>query len=200
MSKSKLILASTSPFRRMLLDNAGLDFEAIPADIDERGIEAQLRAKGAKPEEVATMLAEAKALAVSMKVPDAMVIGSDQTLSLGQVVFHKPRDIAEAKRHLKLFSGNTHQLNSGVALARAGEIVWSDVSSAKMKVRALSDDFIDRYLENTGKTVLDSVGAYQLEKSGIQLFEAIDGDYFTIVGLPLLPLLAALRNLGAIDG
>lgn len=200
MNETKLILASTSPFRRMLLENAGLEFSTRPADIDERAIEADLAGNGASPEIVARALAEAKALSVSLKEPDAMVIGSDQTLSLEQCVFHKPQTIAEAKEHLQAFSGKTHQLNSGVALAKAGKIIWSDVISARMRVRPLSEAFIDRYLAKIGNSALASVGAYQLEGFGIQLFEEIDGDYFTIVGLPLLPLLGALRNSGAIDG
>lgn len=200
MTETKLILASTSPFRKMLLENAGIEFATRPADVDERAIETGLVSNGASPEVVAKALAEAKALSVSIKEPDAMIIGSDQTLSLEQRVFHKPASSAEAKQQLQFFSGKTHQLNSGVALARAGKIIWSDVTSAKMTVRPLSNAFIDRYLAKIGKSALASVGAYQLEGVGIQLFEAIDGDYFTIVGLPLLPLLSALRDFGAVDG
>lgn len=194
-----LVLASSSPFRRMLMENAGLSFEARAADIDERAVEAGLEGR-ASPQAVALELARAKALDVGNHFPDALVIGSDQTMSLGEKVFHKPRDIAEAKRHLLSLSGRTHRLNSAVALVRNGEVVWEHVSSADMSVRPLSNTFIDRYIGRCGEKLLASVGAYQLEGEGVQLFSAIDGDYFTILGLPLLPLLQALRELQAIDG
>ena len=198
--KPAIILASTSPFRRQLLEQAGLRFEAIGASIDERAIERELAASYATPEEVAASLASAKALEVAARNPGALVIGSDQTLSLGGLVFHKPADRNDARKHLQAFSANTHQLNSAVAIARDGKIVWHHVESAKMTMRHLSPAFIENYLDLVGDKILASVGAYQIEAEGIQLFEKIEGDHFTIVGLPLLPLLAALRNLGAIDG
>lgn len=194
-----LILASQSPFRRMLMENAGLAFSAEAAAIDERAVEAALSERNPTPPEVAAALAVEKAQGVAGRNPGALVIGSDQTLSLEGRVFHKPADMAEAKSHLLSMSGRTHELNCGVALVRDGETLWKHVSIARLTMRPLSEDFVDRHLARVGTRVLASVGAYQLEGEGVQLFERIDGDYFTILGLPLLPLLAKLRNLGAID-
>ena len=195
-----LVLASTSPFRAAILKNAGLDFRAEGAEIDERSVETPLLEADATAEDVAAVLAEAKALDVSQRNPGALVLGGDQTLSLEGKLFHKPADMEEARYHLLSFSGKTHQLWSALALVRDGETVWRHVSVAHMHVRTLSPQFIGRYLARVGDDALKSVGAYQYEGLGIQLFEKIDGDYFTIVGLPLLPLLAELRALGEIDG
>ena len=200
MSKPSLILASSSPFRRQLMQNAGLVFEAHPADIDERTIEAPLAASGATPDQVALALAEAKALDVANRHSGSVVIGSDQTMSLGERVYHKPANRAEAQSHLVSLSGKTHQLNSAVVLARDGEVLWRHVAHARLTVRNLSDDFIETYLDRAGAKALQSVGAYQLEGEGIHLFSQIDGDYFTIIGLPLLPLLAELRSLDLVYG
>lgn len=197
---ASLILASSSPFRRQLLENAGLAFEAIAAKIDERAIETPLEAAGATPDEVALHLARAKALDVSARHPQALVIGSDQTMSLGARVYHKPPTLEAAKDHLLSLSGKTHRLNSAVAFAKSGVIVWEHVAHAHMSVRPLSSAFIDRHLARVGARALQSVGAYQLEGEGIQLFEKIDGDYFTIIGLPLLVMLNELRRMGEIDG
>ncbi len=197
---TSLILASKSPFRAMLLNHAGVMFSAQSAQINERAIEEPMQNAGLSPQQVALALAKAKALDVSNRNPAALVIGSDQTLSLGVEVFHKPEGMAGARRHLQALSGKTHQLNSGVALALAGKIVWEHLSVASLTMRVLSDGFIDRHLARVGERVLSSVGAYQYEGEGVQLFEAIDGDYFTIVGLPLLPLLKQLREWGIIDG
>lgn len=197
---TSLILASSSPFRRQLLENAGLVFEATAAKIDERAIEAPLEAAGATPDEVALHLARAKALDVSALHSQALVIGSDQTMSLGARVYHKPSTLEAAKDHLLSLSGKTHRLNSAVAFAKNGVIVWEHVAHAHMSVRPLSPDFIDRHLARVGTRALQSVGAYQLEGEGIQLFEKIDGDYFTIIGLPLLAMLNELRRMGEIDG
>ncbi|MEZ2130009.1 MULTISPECIES: Maf-like protein [unclassified Sinorhizobium] len=194
-----LVLASSSPFRRMLMENAGLAFEAVAARIDERAIEAPLEKEGAAPDAVALILAKAKAREVSERCPGALVIGSDQTMSLNQLVFHKPKDMSDAENHLRILSGKTHRLNSAIALAKDGVVLWEHLSHAELTMRELSDDFIHLYLHRVGDKVLGSVGAYQLEGEGIQLFSAIDGDYFTIVGLPMLPLLAKLRDLGMID-
>lgn len=196
---TRLILASQSPFRRMLMENAGLAFETQAAEIDERVVEAGLAARNPTPPEVAEALAIEKAMDVARRNPSALVIGSDQTLSLDGRVFHKPADMAEAKSHLMAMSGRTHALNCGIALVRDGEVLWSHVSIAHLTMRTLSEPFITRHLARVGERVLASVGAYQLEGEGVQLFERIDGDYFTILGLPLLPLLAKLRDLGAID-
>lgn len=195
-----LILASSSPFRRMLMENAGLHFQAIAADIDERAIEAPLERNGASPDAVALVLAKAKAKEVSDRFAGSLVIGSDQTMSLGAQVFHKPKTMADAENHLRILSGHTHRLNSAIALALNGDIIWEHVSHADLTMREMSADFIHRHLSRVGDKALSSVGAYQLEGEGIQLFSKIDGDYFTIVGLPMLPLLQQLRELGAIDG
>ncbi|GAA5539589.1 Maf-like protein [Brucella sp. NBRC 113783] len=197
---TRLILASKSPFRSALLKNAGIEFSNESADIDERAVEAPLYETGATPEDVAQVLAEAKALDVSEKNPGAVVIGCDQTLSLGEDIFHKPADMEAAGRQLLQFSGKTHQLNSAVVLVKDGETLCRHVSVARMTMRALSPAFIGRYLGRVGDSALSSVGAYQVEGPGIQLFEKIEGDYFTIVGLPLLPLLAELRKEQLIDG
>ncbi len=197
---TRLILASKSPFRAMLMNNAGLTFTSDAAKIDERALEAPLQDTGVTPEDVALILAEAKALEVSSRHKDALVIGSDQTLSLGDRVFHKPSDMEGARQHLLSLSGKTHQLNSAVVLAINNETVWRHISVARMTMRALAPAFIGRHLAQTGDVVLSSVGAYQFEREGVQLFDKIEGDYFTIVGLPLIPLLAELRNRGAIDG
>ena len=195
----KLILASSSPFRKALLVNAGLDVEAVAADVDERSLEAPFRNSGVSPEDVALVLAEAKAIDVSERRPGKLVLGCDQTLSLGDEVFHKPTDMEGARRHLLALSGRTHQLNSAAVLVRDGTVLWHHVGVANLTMRALSPAFIGRHLARVGKKALASVGAYQIEAEGVQLFEKIDGDYFTIVGLPLLALLAELRKLGAVD-
>ena len=196
----KLILASGSPFRLAMLKNAGVDVEAVPAKVDERALEAPLEDSGASPEDVATILAEAKATEVSERMPGALVLGCDQTLSLGDEVFHKPADMEGARRHLLALSGKTHQLNSAAVLARDATVLWRHVGIANLTMRRLDPAFIGRHLARVGAKALSSVGAYQIEGEGIQLFEKVEGDHFTIVGLPLLPLLTELRSLGAIDG
>lgn len=196
---SSLVLASASPFRRALLENAGLTFDARAAEVDERALERPLEQSGASPVDVALALAEAKAQDVARHFPGAIVIGSDQTMSLGPRVYHKPKDMAEAADHLLSLSGKTHSLNSAIVLVRAGEVLWRHVSTAHMTVRPLTRDFVGRHLKRVGAKALASVGAYQLEGEGIQLFEKIEGDYFTILGLPMLPLLSKLRELGSID-
>ena len=195
-----LILASQSPFRAALLKNAGIQFTSQKANIDERAVEAPLYETGAMPEDVALILSEAKAEEVSQRFPHSLIIGCDQTLSLGSEIFHKPADMDGARRHLLALSGKTHQLNSAVVLVQNGQIVWRHVSVAHMTMRHLEPGFIGRHLARVGDIALSSVGAYQVEGEGIQLFDKIDGDYFTIVGLPLLPLLKELRARGIIDG
>jgi septum formation protein len=196
----KIILASGSPFRLAMLKNAGIDVEAVPAKVDERALEAPLKDSGASPEDVAAILAEAKATEVSERLPGALVLGCDQTLSLGDEVFHKPTDMEGARRHLLALSGKTHQLNSAAVLVRDGAVLWRHVGVANLTMRKLDPAFIGRHLARVGAKALSSVGAYQIEGEGIQLFEKVEGDHFTIVGLPLLPLLTELRSLGAIDG
>lgn len=198
--QQELILASSSASRQMLMRNAGLTFSAIPADIDERALDEQLERDGASPEEVALELAQAKALAVSALYPEALVLGCDQTMALGARVYHKPKTMAEAEAHLLSLSGKVHRLNSAAVLVRHGEVVWQIVSSAELTVRTLNAEFVSRHLQRVGEKALSSVGAYQLEGEGIQLFTSIEGDYFTILGLPLLPLLSKLRDMDVIDG
>lgn len=195
-----IILASKSASRSAILANAGVAFSAVSADIDERAIEDTLAGTGATPADVATVLAEAKALAVSETDREAFVIGADQTLSLDDEILHKAQSMEAARRRLLHLSGHTHQLNSAIVIARNKETVWRHVSVAHMTMRDLSPEFVGRHLGQTGKKVLASVGCYQIEGEGIQLFKAINGDYFTIIGLPLLPLLDQLRRLEAIDG
>ncbi len=197
---TKIILASASPFRRMLMENAGLSFEAHAARIDERAIESRMEDDRSTPDAVAVVLATEKACEVSSRFADAIIIGSDQTMSLGNRTFHKPSDMADAANHLRLLSGNTHRLNSAIALTLNGQVIWQHVSHAELTMRELSSDFIARHLARVGDKAMSSVGAYQLEGEGLQLFSKIDGDYFTIIGLPMLPLLEKLRELGAIDG
>ena len=180
----------------MLLANAGLDFETKPADIDERGIQAGSKLSG--PRDVAMLLAREKAKSVSVQQPDRYVIGADQTLALGQRLFSKPSGRAQAAEQLRLLAGNSHELHSAVAVACDGKILFADVSIATMTMRPLGDSEISAYLDAAGEAVTSSVGAYQLEGLGVHLFERIAGDHFTILGLPLLPLLKFLRGEGMI--
>jgi len=196
----RIVLASGSPFRKAMLEAAGVDIDVVPAKIDERSVEKTLEGTGASPEDVAQVLAEAKALDVSERSPGRLVLGCDQTLSLDDELFHKPADMEGARRHLLKLSGKTHQLNSAAVLARNGEALWRDVGIARLTMRKLEPAFIGRHLARVGPMALNSVGAYQIEGEGVQLFEKIDGDYFTIVGLPLLAVLRELRAMGAIDG
>ncbi len=186
-----LILASTSAARKALLAGAGLRFEASPAQIDERALEAQLLGKA--PEAVARQLAEAKALEVSRRRPGATVVGGDQVLAFENALLHKPADFAAARDQLDRLRGKLHHLHSGVALARDGELLWSVTHTARLLMREFTDAERDTVLALEGEAVLASVGAYRLEGPSIRLFAAIDGDYFTILGLPLLPLLTAIR-------
>jgi septum formation protein len=190
---TRLILASKSAARMQLLKNAGIEFEVMPAPLDERAVEGPLIAAGRNPAEIALALAEAKALAVSRAEPAATVIGADQTLEADGERWTKPGSIRQARDQLERLSGRTHALHSGVAVARNGAVDWHHVASARLTMRALSAGFIDAYLRQIGDNALASVGAYQIEGLGIQLFERVDGDFFTILGLPLLPLLGRLR-------
>ena len=187
-----LVLASQSAARQALLRNAGLAFEAIPADIDERSL--QEKSGLTDPGAIAALLAGEKAQRISKSHPDRFVIGADQTLALGTQLFSKPADRAAAADQLRLMSGHTHTLNSAVTVAKGGRVLFSEVSVAHMAMRKLDDHAIAAYLDVAGDRVTLSVGAYQLESAGVHLFERIDGDYFTILGLPLLPLLAFLRG------
>jgi septum formation protein len=190
--QNSLILASQSRARKMLLENAGLTFEAVPADIDERGL--QQASKFSSPDKIAKLLAREKAAWVSARNAGHYVIGADQTLALGERLFNKPNGRAAAAEQLRALSGQTHELHSAIAVALDGRIAFETVEVARMSMRPLSGDDIRLYLDETGEGVISSVGAYQLEGLGVHLFERIDGDHFTILGLPLLPLLAFLRS------
>ncbi len=192
--KYRPILASQSRTREILLANAGIPFDAVPARIDERAVQ---RDSGlSAPGDIAGLLAREKACFISSKNPGRYVIGADQTLALGNRLFSKPAGRAQAADQLRLLAGQTHELHSAVAVARDGEILFSEVSVARMTMRPLSDEEIRTYLDAAGDAVTTSVGAYQLEGLGVHLFGRIEGDHFTILGLPLLPLLAFLRGQG----
>ena len=192
-----LILASQSRARQMLLANAGISFEAVPADIDERSV--QKNSGLSAPGEIAGLLAREKACFVSSINPGRYVVGADQTLALGSRLFSKPAGRAQAADQLRLLAGGTHELHSAVAVARDGKIVFSDVSVARMTMRRLDESAIEAYLDQAGQAVTTSVGAYQLEGLGVHLFERIEGDHFTILGLPLLPLLTFMRGEGVLS-
>jgi septum formation protein len=187
-----LILASQSRARQALLTNAGIGFEAVTAEIDERAVQ---QASGlSAPGEIASLLAREKALSVSARQPGKFVIGADQTLALGERLFSKPAGRAQAAEQLRALAGRSHELHSAVAVARDGKILFEAVAVAGMTMRRLGAAEIDVYLDEAGDAVTSSVGAYQLEGLGVHLFERIEGDHFTILGLPLLPLLAFLRS------
>lgn len=201
MQKSnRIILASKSEHRARLLKSAGVKFFTRSADIDERAVEAPLLVEDIDQADIAMILAHSKAISVSEKNKDMIVIGCDQTLEFENQRLHKPVNMEEARRRLLLLSGKTHYLHSAIALAKNEEIIWQHTHSASIKFRKLEPEFIGRHLARVGDNILSSVGAYQIEGEGIQLFEKIEGDYFSIIGLPLLPLLAALREIGEIDG
>jgi septum formation protein len=190
---TSLILASQSRARQALLASAGLSFEAIPADIDERAI--QQTSKLSAPGEVASLLAREKARWVSSRRVGHFVIGADQTLALSDRLFNKPRDRAQAVEQLRSLAGRRHELCSAVAVARDEQIIFEHVSVAGMTMRSLSETEIETYVDEAGEGIVtSSVGAYQLEGLGVHLFERIEGDHFTILGLPLLQLLGFLRS------
>ncbi len=193
MAPYELILASGSSARRKLLEAAGVAFRVAPADVDEHALRNEIGQQAA-PQRVALTLARAKAEEASRRVPAALVIGADQVLALDGAIYTKPADIAAARAQLRSLAGRTHELSSAVSLARKGHEVWSHIETAKLTMRDVSDAFLDDYLAAAGDRVCACVGAYELEGLGIQLFEQIDGDYFTILGLPLLPVLAELRR------
>jgi septum formation protein len=189
---NQLILASQSRARQLLLKNSGIDAEAMAAEIDERAIQAA--AGISAPSGIAALLAREKAVAVSARRPGCYVIGADQTLALGERLFNKPDGRVGALAQLQALAGHSHQLHSAVAVARDGAMLFEHVAVASMSMRALSEGEISAYLDAAGDAVTSSVGAYQLEALGVHLFERIDGDHFTILGLPLLPLLGFLRS------
>ena len=189
-----LILASASATRKALLTQAGLRFTAVPATIDERSLETAATASGADGRDIALLLAREKAAAVARNYPGAFVIGADQTLALGTELLHKPAHRADAALQLDRLRGKTHRLHAAVTLVQDDILLWSDIQSAELTMRDFSDDDRDDVLSREGDAVLASVGGYRLEGPSIRLFDAITGDYFTILGLPLLPLLAGLRQ------
>lgn len=191
-----LLLASTSGTRRALLESAGLHPETEPSGLDERATEALARSAGAGPVGIARRLAREKALAVSRRRPDRIVIGADQVLDLDGATFHKPLDRAGAQGQLLGLSGRAHLLHSGLAVAQGGAILRDLVDSASLTMRPLDRETMGRYLDGIDDATLLSIGIYQLEALGAHLFERIEGDHTTILGLPLLPLLRALRELG----
>lgn len=191
-----LILASKSASRRAMLDAAGVAYQSLPADIDERAVEAGLA--GAAPAEVAEALAVAKAAAVAALHPGALVLGSDSLVVCNGRRFDKPGSREEAAEHLRFFSGQVMELHSAAALVRDAGCEWSHASIARLQVRALSDEFIEHYLSLEWPAIGHTVGAFRIEGPGVQLFESIEGDQFTVLGMPLLPLLGALREEGVL--
>jgi len=190
--KHPLILASQSRARQTLLANAGINFEAVAAEIDERAV--QQGSGLSAPGEIAALLAREKALSVSARLSGRFVVGADQTLALGKRLFSKPAGRAQAAEQLRALAGRSHELHSAVAVARDRKILFADATIARMTMRRLGEAEIDAYLDAAGEAVTSSVGAYQLEGLGVHLFERIEGDHFTILGLPLLQLLAFLRS------
>ena len=193
-----IVLASKSASRRAMLDAAGVAYQSIPAEIDERALEASLPGHG--PDRVAKALAQAKAQAVSQDRADSLVLGSDSLVAVDGRRFDKPASREHAGEHLRFFSGRTMELHSAAALARGGSVVWSHAQVARLKVRTLSEDFIEDYLAHEWPAVAGCVGVFRIEARGVQLFEAIEGDHFTVLGMPLLPVLAALRHFGELPG
>ena len=190
------MLASQSAVRRTILEAAGIPLEVRVAYIDERAIESE--ADLDEPGRVAALLAREKAKVVAAQAPDRLVVGADQTLSLAGRRFSKPADRMGAREQLRALSARTHELHSAVAVAHAGRIIFEHVDVARLTMRALSDVFLESYLDAAGSAVRSSVGGYQLEKIGVQLFERVEGDHFTVLGLPVLPLLAFLRREGSL--
>lgn len=194
-----LILASGSRYRAEMLRNAGIEFAVEPARLDERSVEQPLLQSGADPADIAAVLAQAKADEVSGRFAAATIIGSDQTLELAGELLHKPADMDAARRRLLALSGRIHQLHTAICLMRGGEVIWSHLETSHIRFRELNPGFIGRHLARVGDKALTSVGGYQVEGEGAQLIESIEGDFFSIVGLPLLPLIGQLRALGLLD-
>ena len=194
-----LVLASASRIRRTLLENAGIPVIVDPADIDEQAVKTTMRGQGAAAEAVAVELATRKAQAVSVRHRGALVIGADQMLDAGGTWFDKPADRSAAVRQLAALAGRPHRLISAAAIVEDGREVWRMADTVILHMRPVGEAFIERYLDRMGAAAMSSVGAYQLEGLGAQLFTRVEGDYFTVLGLPLLPLLAFLRQTGLLE-
>jgi septum formation protein len=196
LAPAPLVLASGSSIRRAILQAAGIPVEVRPASLDERAVEAS--APSEDPGAIAALLARAKALRVAADVPGRLVVGADQILTLGRRRVDKPTGLAGARAQLQALAGRTHELHAGVAAVRGADVLFTHVDVARLTMRPLTDGFLDRYLDAAGTVVTASVGAYQVEGLGVHLFERIEGDHFTVMGLPLLPLLAYLRSEGSL--
>ncbi len=196
LASDPLVLASRSAARRTLLETAGVPVEVRPADIDERSLETGVPSK--TPAAVAALLARQKALAVAALHPARLVLGADQVLALDAKLFSKPADRTTARAQLRALSGRTHELHAAIAFVRDATVVFENVGTARLTMRSFSDRFLDAYLEAVGSAATASVGAYQIEGLGIQLFERVEGDYFTVLGLPLLTALDFLRRHGCL--
>ena len=196
----RLILASQSATRRALLEAAGLDVEALPAAVDEAAIKESAQAEGIAPADAALLLADAKAARVARRHPDAVVIGADQLLVQGRDWFDKPEDLSAARRQLLRLRGHAHELVTAVVVWRDGQRAWHHVATPRLVMREFSESFLDAYLAREGAFVTQSVGAYRLEGMGVQLMREVRGEHSAILGLPLLPLLAYLRDSGVIAG
>ena len=199
MAGDRIVLASASQVRSWILENAGLEFDVDPADVNEFGIKKNLSGQGTAAKVIAVTLAEAKAQVVSTRHPEAWIIGADQVLVFEDQIYDKPADIDEAASHLRRFRGRYHDLISAVCVVRKNNIIWHHSETVRLHVREYSDVFLEEYFSKTGNSILDSVGAYRLEGLGALLFSKVEGDYFSVLGLPLLPLLGFLREQGVIS-
>ncbi|MCX8232112.1 MAG: Maf family protein [Alphaproteobacteria bacterium] len=193
-----LVLASASKARSQMLRNAGIEFAVQPARVDEAAIKEGMQADGAPPVDAAQALADLKAMRVSPDDADTLVIGADQILECDGVWFDKPETLEDARNQLKTLSGRTHHLHTAASVVKEGAVIWREATNVSLTMRALTTSFITDYLEAEGDTVLQSVGAYQIEGRGAQLFAGLRGDFFSVLGLPLLPLLGFLRNHGVV--
>jgi septum formation protein len=194
---NNVVLASTSAIRRAVLTGAGVAYEAVSPGVDETAIKESLLAEGVSPRDIADALAQAKAVKVSLKRP-GLVIGADQTLDFEGTLFDKADSVEEARGRLQVLRGKTHKLHCGMVVARDGQPIWREVVTTTLRMRPFSDEYLDAYLERNAPAILSSVGCYQLEGEGVQLFDRIEGDYFAILGLSLVPLLDLLRRHGAV--
>lgn len=197
---SRIILASGSEIRQQLLARAGLSFTVEPARVDEAALTAAMLAEAAPPRDIADTLAEHKALRISRKTPAALVIGSDQVLSLDGDLLEKPRDRQDCRAQLLALRGKRHDLYTAAVIIRDGQAIWRTVSQARMTVRAFSDPWLDGYIERNWPAIAESAGSYRLEEEGVRLFTRIEGDYFAILGLPLIEILDFLTERGDVDG